>query len=61
MLHPSQILYQDNHLLIVDKPANWIVQGAQSGQESLLESAKQYIKNKYHKPGAVYLGVVSRL
>jgi len=61
LLHPSQILYEDNHLLIVDKPADWIVQGAQSGQQSLLESAKQYIKNKYHKPGAVYLGVVSRL
>ncbi len=61
MLHPSQILYEDNHLLVVDKPANWIVQGAQPDQQSLLESARLYIKNKYHKPGTVYLGVVSRL
>jgi 23S rRNA pseudouridine1911/1915/1917 synthase len=61
LLRPSQILYEDNHLLIVDKPADWIVQGAQSGQQSLLESAKEYIRSEYHKPGAVYLGVVSRL
>jgi 23S rRNA pseudouridine1911/1915/1917 synthase len=61
LLRPSQILYEDNHLLIVDKPADWIVQGAQSGQQSLLESAKEYIRTEYHKPGAVYLGVVSRL
>ncbi len=61
LLHTSQILYQDNHLLIVDKPANWIVQGASSDQRSLLESAKQYIKTVFQKPGNVYLGVVSRL
>jgi 23S rRNA pseudouridine1911/1915/1917 synthase len=60
-LHPSQILYEDNHLLIVDKPADWIVQGAQPDQRSILESARLYIKAKYQKPGAVYLGVVSRL
>jgi len=60
-LHPSQILYEDNHLLIVDKPADWIVQGASTDQRSLLESARLYIKHKYHKPGNVYLGVMSRL
>ncbi|MEI8211650.1 MAG: RNA pseudouridine synthase [Planctomycetota bacterium] len=60
-MHPSQILYEDNHLLIVNKPADWIVQGASTDQRSLLESSKIYIKSKYHKPGNVYLGVVSRL
>jgi 23S rRNA pseudouridine1911/1915/1917 synthase len=60
-LHPSQILYEDNHLLIVNKPAEWIVQGASTDQRSLLESSRMYIKQKYDKPGNVYLGVVSRL
>lgn len=60
-MHPSQILYEDNHLLVVNKPADWIVQGASPDQRSLLESSRQYIKTKYHKPGNVYLGVVSRL
>ncbi len=60
-MHPSQILYEDNHLLILDKPADWIVQGASPDQRSLLESARLYIGQKYHKPGKVYLGVVSRL
>jgi len=60
-VHPSQILYEDNHLLVVNKPADWVVQGASTDQRSLLESARLYIKSKYHKPGNVYLGVVSRL
>lgn len=60
-MHPSQILFEDNHLLIVNKPAGWIVQGATPDQRSLLESSRLYIKQKYHKPGNVYLGVVSRL
>lgn len=55
------IVYEDNHLLVVNKPIGWIVQGAQTGQNSLLDLAKSYIKTKYHKPGNVYLGVVSRL
>jgi 23S rRNA pseudouridine1911/1915/1917 synthase len=55
------IVYEDNHLLVVNKPVGWIVQGAQVGQNSLLEYAKSYIKTKYNKPGNVYLGVVSRL
>jgi 23S rRNA pseudouridine1911/1915/1917 synthase len=60
-VHASQILYEDNHLLVLNKPADWIVQGASTDQRSLLESARMYIKSKYHKPGNVYLGVVSRL
>jgi len=60
-VHVSQILFEDNHLLVLNKPADWIVQGASTDQRSLLESARLYIKNKYEKPGNVYLGVVSRL
>lgn len=60
-MHASQILYEDNHLLIVDKPADWVVQGAGEDRRSLLEAARGYIKTKYHKPGNVFLGVVSRL
>lgn len=60
-MHASQILFEDNHLLVLNKPADWIVQGASTDQRSLLESARLYIKNKYEKPGNVYLGVVSRL
>ena len=60
-MHASQILYEDNHLLVLNKPADWIVQGASTDQRSLLESARIYIKTKYRKPGNVYLGVVSRL
>jgi 23S rRNA pseudouridine1911/1915/1917 synthase len=55
------VLYEDNHLLVLNKPANCIVQGAQPDQPSLLDEAKEYIRIKYKKPGAVYLGVVSRL
>jgi 23S rRNA pseudouridine1911/1915/1917 synthase len=55
------ILYEDNHLLILNKPADCVVQGAQPGQPNLLDAAKEYIRVQYDKPGAVYLGVVSRL
>ena len=60
-MHPSQILYEDNHLLVLNKPADWIVQGASTDQRSLLESARDYLKKKYLKPGNVFLGVVSRI
>jgi 23S rRNA pseudouridine1911/1915/1917 synthase len=55
------VLYEDNHLLILNKPTDCIVQGAQPGQPNLLDAAKEYIRVQYDKPGAVYLGVVSRL
>jgi len=55
------VLYEDNHLLILNKPTNCIVQGAQPDQPSLLEAAKEYVRIAYDKPGSVYLGVVSRL
>lgn len=57
----QQILFEDNHLLILNKRAGDIVQGDISGTEPLLEKAKAYIKEKYNKPGAVFLGLPHRL
>lgn len=55
------VLYEDNHLLVVVKPPNLPSQGDSSGDLSLLDALKGYIGEKYHKPGAVYLGLVHRL
>lgn len=55
------ILYEDNHLLVVNKPAALPTMGTPSGQPTLLTLAKEYVKHHYGKPGNVYLGVVSRL
>ncbi|MCS6821879.1 MAG: RluA family pseudouridine synthase [Microscillaceae bacterium] len=55
------IIYEDNHLLIVNKPNNLLVQGDQTGDVTLSDLAKQYIKEKYKKPGEVFLGVPHRL
>lgn len=56
-----QILFEDNHLIIVNKRSGDIVQGDKTGDTPLSEIVKQYIKEKYHKPGNVFLGVVHRL
>ena len=56
-----EILYEDNHLLVVNKPPGILVQGDKTGDIPLVELAKDYIKHKYNKPGAVFLGVVHRL
>ncbi|MCG8475629.1 MAG: RNA pseudouridine synthase, partial [Cytophagales bacterium] len=61
MKDPISVLYEDNHLLIVDKPAKYLVQGDETGDKPLLEYGKDYIKKKYDKPGAVFLGCVHRL
>lgn len=55
------ILYEDNHLLVVVKPVNLLSQGDSTGDEDLLSLLKEYIKEKYNKPGNVYLGLVHRL
>ena len=55
------ILYEDNHCLAVAKPARLLTMGDATGEASLLEFAKEYVKTKYDKPGAVFLGVVHRL
>ncbi len=58
---PFPVLYEDNHLLVVDKPPALVTMGAPAGTTSLIEQARDYIKRKYNKPGKVYLGIVSRL
>jgi 23S rRNA pseudouridine1911/1915/1917 synthase len=55
------VLYEDNHLLAVAKPAGLPTMGVAEGTPSLLSEARQYIKHKYRKPGNVYLGAMSRL
>src|ERR1043166_5380991 len=55
------VLYEDNHLLAVNKSAGVLVQGDETGDEPLVEICKKYIKEKYNKPGEVFLGVVHRL
>lgn len=56
-----QILFEDNHLLVVNKPINVPVQEDSSKDEDLLTILKNYLKEKYDKPGNVYLGLVHRL
>ena len=56
-----QVVYEDNHIIIVYKESGEIVQGDKTGDTPLSETVKQYIKEKYQKPGAVFLGVVHRL
>ena len=56
-----EILFEDNHLIIVNKKAGDITQGDKTGDAPLSDIVKDYIKEKYNKPGNVYLGVVHRL
>jgi 23S rRNA pseudouridine1911/1915/1917 synthase len=56
-----KILFEDNHLIAINKPAGIIVQGDKTGDTSLEDLVKKYIKVKYDKPGAVYLGVSHRI
>lgn len=56
-----QVLYEDNHLIVVNKRPGDIVQGDKTGDTPLSEIVKQFLKSKYNKPGNVYLGVVHRL
>jgi 23S rRNA pseudouridine1911/1915/1917 synthase len=56
-----QVIYEDNHIIIVNKESGEIVQGDKTGDTPLSELVKQYIKEKYQKPGEVFLGVVHRL
>ena len=56
-----QVIYEDNHIIIVSKRSGEIVQGDKTGDEPLSDTVKAYIKEKYQKPGNVFLGVVHRL
>ncbi len=55
------VLYEDNHLLVVEKPVNMPVQADTSEDADVLSALKQYLKDRYSKPGNVYLGLVHRL
>ena len=56
-----KVIYEDNHIIIVSKQSGEIVQGDKTGDKPLSEIVKEYIKEKYQKPGEVFLGVVHRL
>jgi len=56
-----QVIYEDNHLIVVNKRVGDIVQGDKTGDKPLSDVVKEYIKEKYNKPGEVFLGVVHRL
>lgn len=58
---PFEVIYEDNHLLVVNKASGILVQGDVTGDVPLVELCKQYIAAKYQKPGAVFLGVVHRI
>jgi 23S rRNA pseudouridine1911/1915/1917 synthase len=55
------ILYEDNHLIVVNKRPGVLVQGDETGDQPLSEQVKEYLREKYHKPGNVFAGVVHRL
>ena len=56
-----KVLYEDNHIIVVVKPFNVLSQGDSTGDKSIMDMVKEYIKVKYNKPGNVYLGLVHRL
>ena len=60
-MNELNVLYEDNHIIVVEKPCNVLSQGDSTGDDSLMDMIKEYIKVKYHKPGNVYLGLVHRL
>lgn len=55
------VVYEDNHLLVVIKPPNLLTQADATGDDDLLSQMKRYVKEKYQKPGDVYLGLVHRM
>ena len=56
-----KVIYEDNHIIVVQKPQNVLSQGDETGDVSLLDMVKDYIKKTYNKPGNVYVGLVHRL
>ncbi len=56
-----EVLYEDNHCLAVSKPAGLLVQGDQTGDPTLVDAVTTYLRERYNKPGRVYVGVVHRL
>ncbi len=60
-MNKLNVLYEDNHIIVVEKPANVLSQGDETKDISLLDMVREYIKEKYNKPGNVYIGLVHRL
>lgn len=60
-MHQPTVIYEDNHLLVLNKPAGWLVQGDRTGDPTLTDWGKNYLKEKYAKPGAVFLHPVHRI
>ncbi len=56
-----EVIYEDNHIIVVNKASSEIVQGDKTGDKTLADQVKEYIKEKYNKPGNVFIGVVHRL
>ena len=56
-----KVIYEDNHIIVVEKPVNVPSQGDKTGDIDMLTIIKEYLKEKYNKPGNVYLGLVHRL
>lgn len=56
-----QVLFEDNHFIAVNKPGGLLVQGDETGDKTLVDWVKYYIKERYDKPGDVYLGVIHRI
>ncbi len=56
-----QVLYEDNHVIAVVKPAGMLAQGDKTGDESMIDEVKKYLKEKYKKPGNVFVGLLHRL
>jgi 23S rRNA pseudouridine1911/1915/1917 synthase len=61
MMREPVVIYEDNHLIAINKPAGMLVQGDETGDYTLTDWVKDYIKVRYHKPGDVFLGVIHRL
>ena len=60
-MNKLKVLYEDNHIIVVVKPCNVLSQGDSTGDKSILDEIKEYVKIKYKKPGNVYIGLVHRL
>ena len=56
-----KVIYEDNHVIVVEKPCNIPSQADKTGDKDMLTLVKEYIKQKYNKPGEVYVGLVHRL
>ena len=61
VLSESDIVYEDNHLLVVNKPAGVLSMGDNTGDTTIADMAAAYLKKKYNKPGNVFVGIVHRL